>query len=100
MALVERRNLLKVLYDLLPDQSRVQVDKKVVSLEHDQNGQVAVKVEDGGVYKGDLVVGADGVHSRVRNEIWRLADKEKPGIIKDNEKNSKYLQRRKTQVMR
>lgn len=100
MALVERRNLLKVLYDLVPNQSRVQVDKKVVSLENDQNGQVTVKVEDGGVYKGDLVVGADGVHSRVRNEIWRLADKEKPGAIKDKEKNGKYPPRRKAHVMR
>ena len=100
MALVERRNLLKVLYDSLPNKSRVQVDKKVVSLESDQSGQVTVKVEDGGVYKGDLVVGADGVHSRVRNEIWRLADKEKPGTIKAKEKNSKYLPTRKAHVMR
>lgn len=91
MGLVERRYLLKVLYDLLPDQSRVQVDTKVASLEHDQSGKVTVKVEDGRVYKGDLVVGADGVHSRVRNEIWRLADEEQPGFIKDKEKNSKSL---------
>ncbi|KAH3035887.1 orotidine-5'-phosphate decarboxylase [Aspergillus fumigatus] len=27
----------------------------------------------GHVYQGDLVVGADGVHSRVRAEMWRLA---------------------------
>lgn len=87
LVLVERRNLLKVLYNSLPDQSRVQLGKKVVSLNH-HDGQVTVTVDDGSVHEGDLVVGADGVHSRVRDEVWRLSDAIRSGTIKDKEKKS------------
>ncbi|TLS21196.1 uncharacterized protein PpBr36_10630 [Pyricularia pennisetigena] len=32
---------------------------------------VRVHCADGTVYTGDLVVGADGIHSKIRSEIWR-----------------------------
>nr|BCP96881.1 flavin-containing monooxygenase [Penicillium shearii] len=91
LILVERRNLLKVLYNSLPDQSLVQLGKKVVSLNH-HNGQVTVTVDDGNVYEGDLVVGADGVHSRVRDEVWRLSDAIRSGTVKDKEKKSMSIE--------
>lgn len=35
--------------------------------------EAQVVTADGAVYKGDLVVGADGIHSVVRAEMWRQA---------------------------
>lgn len=34
-------------------------------------GRVHVQAEDGSSYTGEIVVGADGVHSAVRKEMWR-----------------------------
>ncbi|KAL2820628.1 hypothetical protein BJX63DRAFT_444182 [Aspergillus granulosus] len=88
LAFLERRKLLQILYNSLPDTSKVFVGKTVVSVEQTAaNNTVAVHTDDGSVYEGDLVVGADGVHSRVRLEMWRLAELEQPGLITAQEKN-------------
>jgi 2-polyprenyl-6-methoxyphenol hydroxylase-like FAD-dependent oxidoreductase len=47
-----------------------------------------VVTEDGAVYTGDLIVGADGVHSSIRSEMWRLADAISPGLITEHERKS------------
>lgn len=41
---------------------------------------VRIALNDGSIIDGDIVVGADGAHSRVRDEMWRIADKETQGI--------------------
>lgn len=46
--------------------------------------------EAGVTYTGDLVVGADGIHSKVRSEMWRIADTVRPGLVTEREKNSKF----------
>lgn len=38
--------------------------------------------EDGTSYTGDILVGADGVNSKARSEMWRLADEQDPGLVK------------------
>lgn len=80
-----------ILYTSLPDTSRVLVEKSVVSVEknHDGTDGMIVRTHDGAIYHGDLVVGADGVHSRVRREMWRLAELEQPGLITEREKNGR-----------
>jgi 2-polyprenyl-6-methoxyphenol hydroxylase-like FAD-dependent oxidoreductase len=50
---------------------------------------VRVTTEDGEEFRGDVVIGADGTHSVVRREMWDLADKLKPGLITEEERNSK-----------
>ncbi|OLN95509.1 2-heptyl-3-hydroxy-4(1H)-quinolone synthase 2 [Colletotrichum chlorophyti] len=76
VAFLERRKLLEALYNALPDKSKVLVSKEVTEIkQNDDSDLAAVRVwtTDGDVYEGDLVVGADGVHSRTRSEIWRMA---------------------------
>ncbi|KAL3477319.1 hypothetical protein BJX99DRAFT_269911 [Aspergillus californicus] len=89
LAFLERRKLLQILFHSLPDASRVLVGQTVVSVEQDTAGNsIAVRTKDGSLHRGDLVVGADGVHSRVRAEMWRLAELHQPGLISAREKSS------------
>ncbi|KAK7698211.1 hypothetical protein SLS64_012781 [Diaporthe eres] len=64
--------LLKILYDNLKHQDRVLTNKHVVHVDMSPTG-VLVTTEDGSSYSGDILVGGDGVHSKVRQEMWRIA---------------------------
>jgi 2-polyprenyl-6-methoxyphenol hydroxylase-like FAD-dependent oxidoreductase len=77
--------MLRVLYDTLPDLSQVLVDKAVISVKREDSDLMRVTTHDGSVYHGNLVVGADGVHSRVRAEMWRLANSQSPGVFPEHE---------------
>ncbi|KNG87539.1 monooxygenase [Aspergillus nomiae NRRL 13137] len=69
IAFVDRQVVLKVLYDHLADQQdRILVGKKVIKVEN-LHGRVQVHCADHSVFDGDLVVGADGVRSIVRQQI-------------------------------
>lgn len=50
------------------------MDHSVSQIEHCGSSRIGVRTENGKFFEGDLVVGADGVHSRVRREMWRLTD--------------------------
>lgn len=89
MTFLERRKLLQILHDCLSQPARVLVNKKVVALDARDGAVTTVLVQDGSAYTGELVVGADGVHSRVREEMWRLAEEQNPGFITTRERNSK-----------
>jgi 2-polyprenyl-6-methoxyphenol hydroxylase-like FAD-dependent oxidoreductase len=61
-----RRELMEILYSRLPDrESRILPNKKVIGVEQDDSS-VTVTCADGSVFKGDVLVGCDGVHSAVR----------------------------------
>ncbi|KAG0259798.1 hypothetical protein BGZ95_004585 [Linnemannia exigua] len=54
------------------------MSKKIVSFEQDQDG-VTVTFEDNTTVRGDILVGADGTHSAVRQHLYGVLDKE--GIL-------------------
>ncbi|KAI1094230.1 FAD/NAD(P)-binding domain-containing protein [Rostrohypoxylon terebratum] len=82
-----RAHLVKMLYDRLSpeNQSRVLTNKKLAGIVADDSG-VTVTCADGTKYEGSIVIGADGVHSRTREQMRSLALKASPTIDIDDEK--------------
>ena len=67
------------MYNGLPPAARQNVltDKNLVDIESDCNG-VKVTCDDGSVYHGSIVIGADGAHSKTRRLKRELALKDDP----------------------
>lgn len=64
--LFERFQLVKLMLEALPDhQHNVRTSKSLKSIKEDRDG-VTVTFEDGATEHGSIVIGADGVHSKVR----------------------------------
>ncbi|KAJ5272878.1 monooxygenase [Penicillium angulare] len=64
------QTLLGILYAHLREcQDKVLVNKRVTQVTHHPTHIVA-ECEDGSSYQGDLIVGADGVRSGVRQQMW------------------------------
>ena len=82
--------VLQVLYDNIKDKSKVLTSKRVQHVELSRD-KVHVKTADGSIYEGDILVGADGIHSTVRKEMWRIADQMHPGWIPADEKQGQSI---------
>ncbi|RDH28589.1 hypothetical protein BDQ94DRAFT_174662 [Aspergillus welwitschiae] len=87
IAFFDRQKLLEVLHTRYPDQSKILTSQRVTEI-CPSGSRVKVITEAGATYTGDLVVGADGVHSKVRSEMWRIADAIQPGLVTKSERNS------------
>ncbi|KAJ0415944.1 hypothetical protein BJY00DRAFT_317406 [Aspergillus carlsbadensis] len=81
---LDRQMVLQVLYDNIKDKSKVLTKKRVQKVDMTSHS-VVVKTADGSSYHGDILIGADGIHSTVRGEMWRLANKMQPGWIAADE---------------
>ncbi|CAH0028458.1 unnamed protein product [Clonostachys rhizophaga] len=77
---IDRRSLLQILFDNLKHKDRVHLGKKVAIVDMGEQG-VKVTTADGDTLEGDILVGADGVHSRVREEMWRIGERIQPGVF-------------------
>lgn len=77
MRFLDRRQLLQILFDNIRDKSKICTSCEVFKIE-ELDGAVQVVLKGGSTIRGNIVVGADGVHSRVREEIWRIAEDEMP----------------------
>ncbi|KAH7086113.1 FAD binding domain-containing protein [Paraphoma chrysanthemicola] len=84
---IERRMVIQLLYDNIQDKSKILTRKGIAKVEQSA-GMVKVITEDGTTFSGDVLVGADGVHSTVRREMWRNADEEKPGYFTEQDRSS------------
>ncbi|KAI8605424.1 hypothetical protein EDD21DRAFT_140714 [Dissophora ornata] len=62
------------LYDLILSQlppDKIHFGKKVLSIKHPLEGGVVINCSDNSSYLGDIVVGADGAYSAVRQSIYK-----------------------------
>ncbi|KAH8429233.1 FAD-dependent oxidoreductase [Aspergillus melleus] len=84
---LERRRFLEILYENTPDKSKIRSGTAVVDVIDHETGVKAI-LADGSVEEGDLVLGVDGVHSNIRNIMWRNANAAVPGLITTAEKKS------------
>lgn len=83
----EREKFLRSLYDQLESKDKILVSKRVTSIKHGSNF-ASVLCADGTEYVGDIIIGADGIHSRIRSEMQRLANESSPGLM-DRDKKCK-----------
>ncbi|KAL4812886.1 hypothetical protein BDW67DRAFT_169295 [Aspergillus spinulosporus] len=71
LSVLTRQKLIEVLYRGLRDKSKIKVGQRVIKIQLLQNGRgVSVLTESGQEHVGDLVAGADGVHSITRSQMW------------------------------
>lgn len=89
-AFIDRQLVLKILFEKLPDPSKVLLHKKVVRVEQTEVS-ATVHCKDGLQYSGDVVAGADGVHSIIRNEMWRHFESQGQSGIIATDKKGIYL---------
>lgn len=80
-AFTDRQYVLETLYNNLKDKSKVLVGKKLTTVRQHASG-VTVICEDGTSYTGDVLAAADGVNSKAKSEMWRLADEVDPELVK------------------
>ncbi|KAI3322747.1 FAD/NAD(P)-binding domain-containing protein [Xylariaceae sp. AK1471] len=73
MLFFDRQLFLKVLYEQVKYKDRILVGNRVNRIELLEDG-VTVITEEGLSYTGNIVIGADGIHSRVRKEMRRIAE--------------------------
>lgn len=81
--------VLQVLYENIRDKTKILTKKRVEKVEMTDDG-VAVTTSDKSSYKGDILVGADGIHSSVRGEMWRIANEMSPGWISPDEHSGEF----------
>ncbi|KAL2019326.1 hypothetical protein VTK56DRAFT_9793 [Thermocarpiscus australiensis] len=84
---IERTDLLRILYDNLPHKSCVRTRIKITDVKQFPD-KVEVHLEDGTVETGDMIIGADGVHTLMRSYMWEHAARVSPGLITSAEKTS------------
>ncbi|CCT63537.1 uncharacterized protein FFB20_03024 [Fusarium fujikuroi] len=81
---IDRQMLLQVLYEKLESKDSVYTGEAVRSVVELEDG-IKVITAKGKEFKGDILVGADGIFGTVRREMWRIANKASPGYFPDNE---------------
>lgn len=78
-AFLDRQDVLRILAGHV-DPTKILLEKDLASVEQ-RPDKIIVKCKDGTEYAGDILAGADGVNSKTRHEMWRLANAEKEGTI-------------------
>lgn len=80
---------MQALYDQIKHKKKVLVNKKVINVVHNKDS-VSVECADGSIYTGDIVIGADGIHSKIRKEMGRIAHDSNPGMMERDETSTLF----------
>lgn len=83
---LDRQMVLQVLYNNIKDKTKVLTKKRVERVTTTDDG-VLVQTADGSTYRGDILIGADGIHSTVRKEMWKIGNRQAPGWFPADEHN-------------
>ncbi|OQE39228.1 hypothetical protein PENCOP_c007G03513 [Penicillium coprophilum] len=67
---INRAQLLQILLNHIYEKEKVLLRKRFVKAEHCPEGIIA-HCSDSSSFKGDIIIGADGVHSSVRQNMWQ-----------------------------
>lgn len=87
----DRRMLIQALYDKIQQKHKVLTSERVIKVENHPT-HVAVETNSGKTFTGSFVIGADGIHSTVRQQMWETAQKIDPTWIDPAEKDgARYL---------
>jgi 2-polyprenyl-6-methoxyphenol hydroxylase-like FAD-dependent oxidoreductase len=73
-----------MLYDNLKHKTSILTGKGVSGVDLTPQG-VHVVTSDGSSYSGDILIGADGIHSSVRTHMWKIAAIQQPGFFSSDE---------------
>lgn len=83
----DRQWLLQSLYDQLRNKDKVLLNHKVSQIHHFDGG-VEVSTTGGQKIRGSIIVGADGLHSAVRKEMYRIGKELEPEYFPPDEEES------------
>ncbi|KPM46506.1 hypothetical protein AK830_g175 [Neonectria ditissima] len=81
---MERRVALEILFKNLKRKESVLTGQRIVRVEQD-DGKVRLFTKEGREFEADVVIGADGVHSTLRREIWRMSEKMDSSFVSEKE---------------
>ncbi|KAH8690634.1 hypothetical protein BGW36DRAFT_411451 [Talaromyces proteolyticus] len=87
MLFLDRQMLIQILYSAIQGKSKVFTSERVVTIRN-KDSSVTVTTKSGKTYTGDIIIGADGIHSTVRKQMWLEANRVDPKWIDPSEENS------------
>lgn len=79
-----RPQLYELLLSKLPP-NKVQFGKKVLQIKYPAEGGVMIQCSDNSSYLGDILIGADGAYSAVRQSLYRQLNEKKELPFKDTQ---------------
>lgn len=86
---LERRILVQTLYDHIQDKSKVLTSEKVVTVKNSIS-HVTVTTSTGKSFTGDMVAGADGINSTIRQKMWEESQSIDPTWVDPSEIECMY----------
>lgn len=86
---LDRRMCIQILYDEIQGKSKILTSEKVVTVQN-ASSHVTVTTKTGNSYTGDMLVGADGIHSTVRQQMWQKSQEIDPTWIDPSEEKCMY----------
>ncbi|KAF4972989.1 hypothetical protein FZEAL_9449 [Fusarium zealandicum] len=87
---IDRQMLLQALYNNLESKDSVLTGRRVQSVTK-MDDAVEIVTSKGEVFRGDILIGADGIYSGVRKEMWRLGNELSPGYFPVDEWSGKVF---------